>query len=150
MKSILFSILFLLVPKLVISQITENDKIIYLDSIWKKSNNENHQYYRVIKDSKLKKESYIVNDYYKSNVLYMKGTSSSDDKLVKEGEFIFYYENGNKKSVSNFTKISRMEMNLNGMKMEIKKKTENINQMKRKNNLNIKSINFGILMECKK
>lgn len=104
MKSILLSILFLFLPKLAISQISENDRIIYLDSTEAEIHNDNYKYYRIIKDAKLKKETYIVQDYYKSGVLKMKGMSSNGDYLRKEGQFVFYYENGNKKSTANYIK----------------------------------------------
>lgn len=104
MKSILFSILFLSVPKLVISQIFENDKIIYLDSTFNETKNKNHPYYRVIRDYNVKKESYVINDYNLLGVLLMEGTSKNKEYLSKEGEFVYYYENKNKKATTNFIK----------------------------------------------
>lgn len=105
MKSILFSILFLLVPKLAISQISRNDKIIYLDSLWHKTTQENHKYYRIIKGYySEKQDSYQIQDYYKSGVLEKEGMSKNKEGNSKEGEFVFYYESGNKKAVSNYTK----------------------------------------------
>lgn len=104
MKSILLAILFLFIPKLAIAQLSDNDKLIYLDSTQTEVYNENYKYYRVIKDSKLKKEIYTVYDYYKSGAVKTKGTSSSGEKLIKEGQFVSYYENGNKKSITNYTK----------------------------------------------
>ncbi|HEY6142170.1 MAG TPA: energy transducer TonB [Flavobacterium sp.] len=104
MKSILFSLLFLFIPKLCISQVSPNDLLIYLDSIGNNAPLTNHHYFRIIKDYKLNKESYIVNDYYKSGVLMMRSTSNNKDFIVKEGQTIFYYENKNKKSICNYTK----------------------------------------------
>lgn len=46
MKSILFTILFLFIPKLAISQISPNDKMIYLDSLEKETTKENHKFYK--------------------------------------------------------------------------------------------------------
>lgn len=116
MKTILFMLLFLLVPKLASSQIFENDKKIYLDSTFVQTTrinnhyysmqvsniNKNRAYYRIIKDYYLDKNLYIFNDYYKSGVMYSHGTSGDKDVLWRQGEFVFYYENGNKKSVANF------------------------------------------------
>jgi antitoxin component YwqK of YwqJK toxin-antitoxin module len=105
MKSILFSILFLFVPKLCVSQVTANIKTIYLDSLWQKTTQGNHQYYRVIKGYySEKQETYQIQDYYKSGVLEKEGLSRNKEGDSKVGEFIFYYENGNKKAVSNFVK----------------------------------------------
>lgn len=104
MKSVFFSLLFLLVPKLCISQFSENDKKIYLDSTWNETSQENHKYYRIIKDFYLEKDLYVIYDYYKTGVLQMQGTSKTKDDASKEGEFIFYYENGNKKAVTNYIK----------------------------------------------
>ena len=105
MKSILFAILFLFVPKICISQVTANIKTIYLDSLWQKTTQENHQYYRIIKGYySEKQDTYQIQDYYKSGVLEKEGMSRNKEGDSKEGEFIFYYESGNKKAVSNFVK----------------------------------------------
>jgi len=104
MKSILYAILFLFVPKLCISQFSENDKKIYLDSTWNEATQDNYKYYRIIKDFYLDKDLYVINDYYKTGVLEKQGTSKTKDDNSKEGEFIFYYENGNKKAVTNYIK----------------------------------------------
>lgn len=104
MKSILFAILFLLVPKLAISQLSENDKIIYLDSTNMATTSNNYKYYRIIKDYKLNKDSYTILEYYKSGTLQMEGTSTNKEGYSKEGELTYYYENGKKKSVTNYIK----------------------------------------------
>jgi TonB family protein len=103
MKSNLFSILFLLIPIIIFSQNTI-DKTVYFDSIWKETTEVNHQYYRIIKDYYSEKDLYKIYDYYKSGVLQMEGTSKTKDGYTKDGEFIFYYENGNKKSTVNYDK----------------------------------------------
>ncbi|HMK06519.1 MAG TPA: hypothetical protein VK476_03250, partial [Flavobacterium sp.] len=41
---------------------------------------------------------YQVSDYYRSDKIEMTGLSTSKDNLIREGEFVYYYENGNKKS----------------------------------------------------
>ncbi len=122
MKSVFFSLLFLFVPKLCISQISENDKLIYLDSTETEIYNDNYKYYRIIKDAKLKKGIYIVQDYYKSGALRMKGNTSNVEKLIKEGQFVYYYENGNKKTICSFNKNEvsgkRFNFHKNGNKKE--------------------------------
>lgn len=104
MKSILLALLFLFVPKLAISQASSIDRKIFLDSTWNETTSENYKYYRIIKDYYSDKELYVINDYYKTGVLQMEGTSKTKDDISKEGEFIFYYENGNKKAVTNYIK----------------------------------------------
>jgi len=104
MKSILFVVLFVFVPKLAISQSSSIDRKIFLDSSWNETTSENYKYYRIIKDYYSDKELYVINDYYKTGVLQMEGTSKTKDGESKTGEFTFYYENGNKKSISNFVK----------------------------------------------
>jgi antitoxin component YwqK of YwqJK toxin-antitoxin module len=101
MKSNLHFILLLLIPILSFSQ-TPISKKIYLDSLWNETTEINHKYYRIIKSYNLDQDIYNVSDYYKSGILQMKGTSKSKDYLQKEGQFIFYYENGNKKSIANY------------------------------------------------
>lgn len=101
MKSNLFSALLLLIPILLFSQ-TSNDKKIYLDSLWQETTEGSHKYYRIIKDYNLEKESYRILDYYKNGVLQMEGMSKTRDDNSKIGEYNWYYENGNKKSTSNY------------------------------------------------
>lgn len=104
MKTKLITILFLLVSKLCIAQLSPNDKKIYLDSTWNETSQENSKYYRIVKDYYLEKDLYVINDYYSTGVLQMQGLSKTKDDHSKEGEFIFYFENGNKKAVTNFVK----------------------------------------------
>lgn len=101
MKLYLYLALFFLLPFLSFSQ-TPISKKIYLDSLWNETEEANHKYYRIIKSYNLEQASYKISDYYKSGVLLMAGTSKSKDYLSKDGQFIFYYENGNKKTIINF------------------------------------------------
>lgn len=80
------------------------DKTIYLDSLWKETTKENSKYYRIVKDYYLDKEIYRFQDYYKNGTLQMEGNSKSKDILMSEGEFIYYYGNGNKKNSTNYVK----------------------------------------------
>lgn len=91
------------IPILLFSQ-KSTDKTVYFDSIWKETTKENYEYYRIIKDYYTEKDSYKIYDYYKSGVLQMKGTSKTNDGNSKEGEYTFYYANGNKKSLQNYYK----------------------------------------------
>jgi len=101
-KHYLITFLFF-IPILLFSQ-KSTDKIVYFDSIWKETTKENHEYYRIIKDYYTDKDLYEIKDYYKSGVLQMEGTSKTKDGNNKEGEYIFYYKNGTKKTVENYFK----------------------------------------------
>jgi antitoxin component YwqK of YwqJK toxin-antitoxin module len=103
MKSNLHLALLFLIPFLSSSQ-TPVSKIVYFDSLWKESTEDNYDYYRIIKDyySKPDNDLYSIFDYYKSGVLQMEGTSTDKDALIQEGQFAYYYENGNKKTISKF------------------------------------------------
>lgn len=87
--------LFLTVKVLGQAPATEN-KITYLDAAWAETNSENYQYIRLVEDYYSDKKLYKVKDYYKSKTLQMIGTSSSRDNIIEEGQFIYYYQNGNK------------------------------------------------------
>jgi len=106
MKSILFSVLFLFIPKLAISQvITANDDAVYIDSLYNMGNEKNYKYIRVIKDYySPNQKSFEVKDYYKSGKIAMSGTTTTREKITKNGMFVYYYENDNKKTICNFIK----------------------------------------------
>jgi antitoxin component YwqK of YwqJK toxin-antitoxin module len=98
MKSILFALLLLLVPKLCISQLSANDKKIYLDSTWNETSQENSKYYRIVKDYYLDQKEYKVLVYYKNNQLKEESILNGKDGGAPNGEKLNYYENGNKQS----------------------------------------------------
>jgi antitoxin component YwqK of YwqJK toxin-antitoxin module len=108
MKSKLILLLLLLFSSINYSQnqtkinFTKNDKLIYLDSLGKKTSESDHLYYRIVKDYKLDKASYQVYDFYKSGALHVEGTSGNKEWVLKNGLFVFYYENGTKKMTANF------------------------------------------------
>ncbi len=102
MKSILFAVLFLLVPKLCISQTSENDKIIYLDSTWNPTSKGNHQYYRIIKDYNSNLKEYKIFEYYKNDILKTAATMSGKDSGSYIGEKKTYYKNGNKQDITTY------------------------------------------------
>jgi antitoxin component YwqK of YwqJK toxin-antitoxin module len=101
MKSKVILTLLLLISAVNYSQVPISKKI-YLDSLWNETDEINHKYYRIVKDYSLKLDQYIFKDYYKSGKLQMIGGSRDKDRLIKEGSFIFYYENGNKKVIANY------------------------------------------------
>jgi hypothetical protein len=104
MKTILFAFLFLLVPKLCISQgITDNDLVTYLDENFKLGTADNYRYLEIIKNYKFADSAtYQVRVYYKSGKIQMRGATSNRNVIRKTGNFIYYYENGNKKTIINY------------------------------------------------
>lgn len=93
-KIILF---FLFISKVAFAQ-ESNDKIVYLDSLYKEVSEENKFYIKVIKDYYLEKSQYKSLLFYKSNKLKEEKTVSEKDGGYVIGEEIEYYENGNKSS----------------------------------------------------
>lgn len=82
---------------------TSNDNVLYLDSLKNRGNEHNFKYNRIVKDYDTpNQKTYIVKDFYKSGPIEMKGASTSRDYLYKTGEFIYYYENGNVKSIISY------------------------------------------------
>ena len=105
MKTILFAFLFLLIPKLCISQLSANDEAVYLDSLFNMGSAENYRYIRIIKDYKIpNKEEYQIGVYYKSGKVQMKGITSTRIGITKTGTFLYFYENGKRKSILNYEK----------------------------------------------
>lgn len=104
MKSYLFSVFFLCISKLCISQVaTADDDAMYLDSLFNLGTEKNYKYIRVVKDFKnSNKKSYEVIDYYKSGKTAMTGATTVGNGIIKTGNFVYFYENGNKKSVCNY------------------------------------------------
>lgn len=103
MKSKIFSLLLLLVFTMNYAQsekvkisIEKMDKLVYLDSTRNETSKKKHKFYRIIKDYYIDQDFYKIYDYYKTGVLQMEGTSTKKDGISKEGQFIYYYENGNK------------------------------------------------------
>lgn len=85
-------------------QFEKNDKIIYLDSMRIKSSIEDHSFYRIIKDYQLDKDSYLVYEFNKSGGLLIESRITDKNSTGKDGEIIYFYENGNKKAISNYKK----------------------------------------------
>lgn len=83
------------------SQTTEKE--IYYDDDWKKTSAEKAIVKRVIKSDPNSSEYFYVIDYFMSNgEKKMEGKYLGTDLSKKEGEFIHYYENGNKKEIVNY------------------------------------------------
>ncbi|HMI07020.1 MAG TPA: hypothetical protein VK528_05715 [Flavobacterium sp.] len=80
------------------------DRIIYLDSVFRETNQFNQSYYRVIHDFYKNRQTYKITDYYKSGKIYAEGYTTDNRNLVKTGEFVSYFENGNQKEKINYEK----------------------------------------------
>jgi periplasmic protein TonB len=72
----------------------------YFDANWKKASKENYSYYRIIKNEGEGK--LICQDYWKTGEIQMKGVYSSMKPKIRNGEFIYYYKNGNIKEISSY------------------------------------------------
>lgn len=83
---------------------SQNDKKVFLDSLNEETVEGEHVSYRIIKDYKIKKKDFIVENYYNSGLLKMKGIYKDKEAKIKNGDFTFYYENGNKKLENHFEK----------------------------------------------
>ncbi len=98
-------IILLLFPTLFFAQ-NKIEKTIYFDSLWKESTASNSKYYRIV--SKFPQvKLYEIKDYYKSGILLMEGHSKSKEFTDKEGEFTYYYENGQKKTSLTYSESKR-------------------------------------------
>lgn len=82
------------------------DLVIYVDSTHSFCKEKEHQYIRVIKDYYLDKESYVFAEYYKSGKIALKGETKDKNSMRFIGTVISYYENGNKKEISNYLNFS--------------------------------------------
>ena len=76
-----------------------NDKIIYLDSANVVTSEPNHVYYRIVKDYKLDKPYYYVTQYYRSGKKESEGISISKEVLKRKGVYTSYYEDESKKII---------------------------------------------------
>lgn len=85
-------ILFLIFPTYLSAQ-SEIDKTTYLDSTFKKTDKENHVYYRIVKDYYREQENYQIEEYYKSGHLKMSGVSVDNINFKYFGLVTRYFEN---------------------------------------------------------
>lgn len=105
MKQILRLLFFILISVKAFSQNESNtNKLIYLDSMWNPSTQENYKYTRLIEEYYSNKESYTYKDYYKSGKLKFIAVTLNRDVMINEGQVVSYYENGNKKYTVNYVK----------------------------------------------
>jgi hypothetical protein len=86
MRKITISLVFI-----ISSLYSHSQDTLYFNSSWAKCEKQNADYYRVIKP---KDGIYEIQDFYRSNILQMRGYSSFKDSLFKQGEFNYYNEKG--------------------------------------------------------
>lgn len=94
---------FLLISVTLAAQINMVSKKIFLDSLYRETTPENQIYTRVITNYSQKSVRYVVTDFYKNGRKKMTGATLDRDILKKDGEFIYYYKNGAKESVVNYS-----------------------------------------------
>lgn len=99
MKKIIL-LLFLLISIINHSQtkitVEKNDKIVYLDSLFRENSTLDKKCYRIIKDYYLQKDEYEVSVYSENGTLHMKGIVLDKDNIIENGSYVYYYKNGNK------------------------------------------------------
>ncbi|GAA4126405.1 hypothetical protein GCM10022250_13000 [Flavobacterium chungbukense] len=88
-------------------------KKIFLDSLYQECAPENYTYTRVITNYSQKSVRYVVTDYYKNGRKKMTGSTLNRDILKKDGEFIYYFKNGAKESVINYSEDRKIGKEIN-------------------------------------
>lgn len=103
MKKSVFILFHLILSVNLFAQINVVSKKIFLDSLNCEATPENYSYTRVITNYSQKSVRYVVTDFYKNGRKKMTGTTLDRDVLKKDGEFIYYYKNGAKEAVVNYS-----------------------------------------------
>jgi TonB family protein len=86
-------ILYILIPAWANSQMIIDT--VYFDSDWEQSDKEGARYYRVISTDTSGEFRFMVRDYYLSGQIQMAGTYKSIRPDNRDGNFTYYFENGN-------------------------------------------------------
>jgi hypothetical protein len=85
------------------SQFGPNDDAVYLDSLENLGTEENFKHIRIVKDFTLQKELYEVSFFYRSGKIEMRGTTKNKSWMTYEGPCVYFYENGNRKKIINYS-----------------------------------------------
>ncbi|WP_459641360.1 toxin-antitoxin system YwqK family antitoxin [Flavobacterium sp. CGRL2] len=96
-------------------------KKIFLDSLNQECTPDNYSYTRVITNYSQKSMRYVVTDFYKNGRKKMTGATLDRDVLKKDGEFIYYYKNGAKEAVVNYTDDHKNGKEINWYENQSKK-----------------------------
>ena len=73
---------------------------VYFDSKWEKASKDNYEYYRIL--SRVSSDLYDLKDYWKSGEIMKTGRLSSTHPQTREGEFKWFYKNGNVSEIANY------------------------------------------------
>jgi hypothetical protein len=94
-----FLLLFILTPSFAQEK---KDAALYIDSLGNVGEEFNYKFIRLIKEYHLDKKDYEFSEYYRSGKIALTGTTKDKDRIRLDGNSISYYENGNKKQISNY------------------------------------------------
>ena len=103
------------------AQINVVSKKIFLDSLNRETTPENYSYTRVITNYSQKSVRYVVTDFYKNGRKKMTGSTLDKDILKKDGQFIYYYKNGGKESVVDYSDDHKNVKEINWYENQSKK-----------------------------
>jgi periplasmic protein TonB len=101
MKKILLLSVFMLLGLIPVKSQMFLDTI-WFDIHWKQSALHDGQYYRLVWADTSGKIQFFVKDFYRSGKIQMDGTYKAINPDVRDGNFVFYYENGNRQSVMTY------------------------------------------------
>jgi antitoxin component YwqK of YwqJK toxin-antitoxin module len=121
MKKSISIIFLLLISGNLFAQINMVSKKIFLDSLNAEATPENYSYTRVVTNYSQKSIRYVVTDFYKNGRKKMTGATLDRDVLKKDGEFIYYYKNGSKESVVNYSEDHKVGKELHWYENQTKK-----------------------------
>ncbi|MFC0780323.1 hypothetical protein [Flavobacterium sp. HJSW_4] len=121
MKRNIFLFLLLIISVHLSAQINMVSKKIFLDSLNRECTPDNHAYTRVITNYSQKSVRYVVTDFYKNGRKKMTGSTLDRDVLKKDGEFIYYYKNGAKETVVNYSEDHKNGKEINWYENQSKK-----------------------------
>lgn len=102
-KTNLLTITLLCVTTVLFSQIIEPTRY-NLDSLHFPTEKKDYKYIRVVENYNNQPDLFVFTEYYRSGKISMKAISTNKDEPRFEGPRIDYYENGNKKSESQYSK----------------------------------------------
>lgn len=121
MKKSVFILLHLILSVNLFAQINVVSKKIFIDSLNCEATPENYSYTRVITNYSQKSIRYVVTDFYKNGRKKMTGSTLDRDVLKKDGEFIYYYKNGAKEAVVNYSEDHKSGKEINWYENQSKK-----------------------------
>jgi len=75
---------------------------VYFDRHWKQCKKDTAVYYRQVYADMGKKIQFIVKDYFLSGKVQMEGTYKTINPDVKNGHFVYYFQNGRKMSETDY------------------------------------------------